>query len=173
MDAEDLTLTEVMNLLEVEPSSGSEGSVAPGPDIPALREQLSVLVSTGKAKEPIGMPLTYDQVKRMSDKDVEKYSKRYETYVGSKTTETLMDSFIFVVTKAVGLFVNIKDIEAYQKELRRDYIINKELSTLAGKLALTCGKTLSVASAALITAKHIDYRGSSSLNIEELSTSSE
>ena len=118
----------------------------------AYSDKLSALVSTGKAKEAIGVQLTHEQVKRLSDKDVEKFTKLYETYVGSKTTETLMDSFIFVVTKAVGLFVNIKDIEVYQKELRRDYIINKELSTLAGKLAWTCGKTPSVASAALITA---------------------
>jgi len=60
MDAEDLALTEVMNLLEAEPSSASEVGVvpaltAPGPDIPALREQLAVLVSTGKAKETIGV----------------------------------------------------------------------------------------------------------------------
>ena len=119
MDTEDLSLTEVMNLLqtelEAEPSSGAEGGVqTPGPDIPALREQLSVLVSTGRAKEAIGVELTHDQVKRLSDKDVEKYDKRYKTYVGSKTTESLMDSFIFVATKAMGLFVKIKDIEAYR-----------------------------------------------------------
>ena len=63
MAGEDLLSTNVMNLLEVEPSSGLEGGVvpalsAPGPDIPALREQLAVLVSTGKAKEAIGVQLT-------------------------------------------------------------------------------------------------------------------
>ena len=98
MAAEDLALTEVMNLLEVEPSSGSENCDAPGPDIPALREQLSVLVSTGKAKDAIGVELTHEQVKRLSDKDVQKYARRYETYVGSKTTETMIDSFIVVVS---------------------------------------------------------------------------
>ena len=52
-----------------------------------------MLVSTGKAKEAIGVQLTHEQVKRLSDKEVEKYTKRYETYVGSKTTESLIDSF--------------------------------------------------------------------------------
>ena len=69
------------------------------------------------------MQLTHEHVKRLSDKDVEKYTKRYETYVGSKTTESLFDSCICLVTKVVGMAVNIKDIEAYQKELRNDYII--------------------------------------------------
>jgi len=68
-----------------------------------------VLVSTSKAKEAIGVQLTHEQVKRLSDKEVEKYTKRYETYVGSKTTERLVDSFIFLVSKAVGMTLNIKD----------------------------------------------------------------
>ena len=63
MAAEDAALAEVLNLLqtEPEPSSGPAGGLvptAPGPDIPALREQLAVLVSTGKAKEAIGVQLT-------------------------------------------------------------------------------------------------------------------
>jgi len=67
MDAEHVLFAEVMNLLEAEPSSGSEGGVVPalttpGPDIPALHEQLAVLVSTGKAKEAIGVQLTHDEV---------------------------------------------------------------------------------------------------------------
>jgi len=159
MSGED-ALQEVMHLLETEPapSSGPGGGlVSTAPDIPALREQLAVLVSTGKAKEAIGTQMTHDQVKRLSDKDVEKYIKRYETYVGSKTTESLIDSFLFLTTKAVGMTVKIRDIEAYQKELRDDYILNKELSNLAGNLALKCGRFLAAANAVFITRKHIDF----------------
>ena len=101
------------------------------------------------------MQLTHEQVKHLSDKDVKKYTKRYETYVGSKTTESLIDSFIFLATKVVGMSVKIKDIHAYQKELRNDYIIHKELSNLAGNLALKCGRLLAAANAMIIT-KHID-----------------
>jgi len=161
MSAED-ALENVMNLLETEPapSSGPAGGLvptAPGPDIPALREQLVVPVSTGKAKEAIGVQLTHEQVKRLSDKEVEKFTKRYQTYVGSKTTESLIDSFIFLVTKVVGMTVKIKDIEAYQKELRNDYILNKELSNLAGNFSLKCGRFLAAANAVFITTKHIDF----------------
>ena len=159
MSAED-ALADVMNLMETEPapSSGLAGGLVPtAPDIPALREQLAVLVSTGKAKEAIGVQLTHEQVKRLSDKDVEKFAKRYETYVGSKTTESLIDSFIFLATKAVGMAVKIKDIGAYQEELRNDYILNKELSNLAGNLSLKCGRFLAAANAVFITTKHVDF----------------
>lgn len=163
MDVENIELEEAISLLqtelEAEPSSGAASGVVQmaGPDIPALREQLAVLVSTGKAQEAIGVKLTHEQVKRLSDKDVEKYAQRYETYVGSKTTDSLIDSLIFLATKVVGMAVDIKDIDAYQKELRNDYIINKELSNLAGNLALKCGRFLAAANAALITTKHIDF----------------
>ena len=128
----------------------------PGPVIPALREQLVVLVSTCKAKDAIGVQLAHQQVKRLSDKDVKKYTKRYETYVGPKTTDSLIESSIFLVTKAVGMAVDIQDTDDYQKELGKDYIINKELSNLAGNLALKCGQFLVAANAALSTTKHID-----------------
>ena len=172
MAEEEHVIAEVMSLLEAEPSSGPAGGVveltASGPDIPALREQLAVLVSTGKAKDAIGVQLTHERVKRLSDKDVEKYTKRYETYVGAKTTDSLINSCIFLVTKAVGMAVNVKDTDAYKKKLRNDYIINKKLSNLAGNLALRCGRFLALASAAMITTKHIDLNSKDETELKEI-----
>jgi len=164
-EGNDPVMAEVMNMLEAEPSSTPAGGVVtaitqPGPDIPALREQLAILVSTGKAKEAIGMQLTHEQVKRLHAKDVEKHYKRYKTYVGAKTTETLIESSLMLATKAVGAFVRLKDAHALQNELKNDYIITKELSALAGGLVLRCGWLLAVANAALITTKHIDFSSS-------------
>ena len=75
----DLVMAEIMNLLEVEPAS-SPASVT-GPDIPSLREQLAILVSTGRCKKATGMNLTQDQVKPLENKDVMKYYKRHETFL--------------------------------------------------------------------------------------------
>ena len=151
---EEKVMDEVMNLLEAEPAAALP---APGPDIPALREQLAILVSTGKCKEAIGVNLTHEQVRRLEDKDVMRHYKRYETYVGAKTTETLIDSFLTFSTKALGLVVKLKDTEALQNELKNDYIITKELSNLSGNIALRCGRWLAVANAILISSKHIDF----------------
>ena len=151
----DPVLTEVMAILETEPTNAP--APAPGHDIPALREQLAILVSTGKCKEAIGVNLTHDQVKRLDDKDVVKHHKRYETYVGAKITETLTDSFLCFTTKALGLVVKIKGADALKNELKNDYIITKEMSELSGGLALRCGRLLAVANAFLITAKHVDF----------------
>ena len=98
----EIAMKEVMNLLEVQPSS-SPATGGLTADIPSLPEQLAMLVSTGKAKEAIGVQLTHEQVKRLIDKHVQKYAKRYETYAGAKTTESLIDSIICLASKARGL----------------------------------------------------------------------
>ena len=49
----DSVMDEVMKLLEVKPASSP--AAAPGPQIPALRERLVILVCSGKCKEAIGM----------------------------------------------------------------------------------------------------------------------
>ena len=157
MADENVVMAEVMNLLEAEPAAALP---APGPDIPALREQLAILVSSGRCKESIGTNLTHEQVRRLEDKDVIKYSKRHEAYIGARTTEALIDSFLAFTTKALGLVVNLKDPEALKNELKNDYIISKELSLLSGGLALRCGRFLAVANSVLISAKHVDFSAS-------------
>ena len=152
--AEENVIAEVMNLLEAEPAAALP---APGPDIPALREQLAILVSSGRCKESIGVNLTHEQVKRLEDKDVMKYSKKLEAYVGARTTEALIDSFLASSTKALGLVVKLKDPEALKNELKNDYIISKELFTLSGSLALRCGRLLAFGNSVLISAKHVDF----------------
>ena len=55
-------MADVMSLLGAEPQQAdSLNFMQPGPDIPALREQLAIMVSTGKAKEAIGVQLTQDK----------------------------------------------------------------------------------------------------------------
>ena len=67
------TLNEVMQLLDAEPvdttSSNPLVSLTNNDQIPAQREKLAILISTGKSKEAIGVQLTHDQVKRLSDDD--------------------------------------------------------------------------------------------------------
>lgn len=71
----------------------------------------------------------------------------------------MIDSLICLVTKAVGMAVDVKN----------DYIIHKELSTLAGNLALKCGWFLAIANAALIATKHINFSRSEEAEIAEQS----
>ena len=56
--AEENVMAEVMSRLEAEPAPATLPPALPAIDIPALREQLAILVSTGKCKEAIGVNLT-------------------------------------------------------------------------------------------------------------------
>ena len=71
---EETALNEILQTLEAQPvestTSTSLVSVTNDDNIPAQREKLALLVSTGKTKEAIGDQHTHDQVKRLSDKDV-------------------------------------------------------------------------------------------------------
>jgi len=153
----DPMMDEVMALLEVEPTNVPEP--APTSNIPAFREELAILVSTGKCKEAIGVNLSQAQVHQLDPKDVMKYYKRYETYVGAKTTDTMIDNFLSLSIKTAGLVVKIENADAIKNELKGDFIISKNLSQYFGGLALRYGGALALVSAAMITAKHVDFGG--------------
>jgi len=140
-------MEEVMQLLESEPSGSPDSKPLVQTDISFMRELLAILVCTGKAKQAIGVHLTHEQMKRFTDKEVEKHYKRYEAHVGAKTTETLTESFLKFAINALGIVVQVKNAEALQNEL----------SDQAGSLALKCGRMLAVINVALIRTKHIDF----------------
>ena len=71
----DAVMAEVMSLLEAEPAPADLPAALPAANIPAIREQLAILVSTGKCKEVIGVNLTHEQVRRLDEKDVMKHYK--------------------------------------------------------------------------------------------------
>ena len=118
------------------------------------------------------MNLMYNQVKRLDDKEVMKYCKRHEAYVGAKTTETLIDSFLTLSTKALGWVVKIKDIDALQNELKNDYIITKEMSTLSGGLALRCSRYVISVCAVCKKKKSVFYQKSNATYSVECNLSS-
>ena len=107
----------LMQILEATPDSSTPSAVplVSSNDTPAHREKLAVLVSTGKSKEAMGVQLTHHYVKRLSEKDVEKYCKRYEAYTGNKRTDSLIDSFLMLVSKGVGTVVSIDNVKELQK----------------------------------------------------------
>ena len=57
--------------------------------------------------------LTHEQGSRLDD--FEEHYKRFETYVDAKIPETLIKSFLALSTKALGMAVKLKDVDALQK----------------------------------------------------------
>jgi len=69
----------------------------------------------------------------------------------------MIDNFLTLAIKAVGLAVKIDDADAPKNELKNDFIISKEMSQFFGGLALKYGDKLAVINTAMITAKHVDF----------------
>ena len=59
------------------------------------------------------------------------------------------------------MVVKIKNADALQNNLKNDDFIRKEMSDLAGRVALRCGRLLAVASTMLITTKHFNFSAAS------------
>ncbi|RMX47794.1 hypothetical protein pdam_00008539, partial [Pocillopora damicornis] len=100
-DNEQDAVNDFLNILEVEPSNDSDN-----------REQLAVLVATGKAKEIIEQDLTQDKVKRLSRKDIEGYFRKSLAYFHPVDEGKLL------------------------KDLNENFAVKRELAMIAGALNL-------------------------------------
>ena len=127
-------MKDVMNLLETEPSSETDH-----------REQLAILVASGNCKEFLGVEFTQEQIKRLTKKDVEKYFKRYEPSLSSKTCDAIVDTFIQLSCRGLAYFLPID----------REKLVKRELYTIAGGLYLRYGSYMAAASAALLTLNNL------------------
>ena len=138
------SINEVMALLETEPQ----------PIETDHRENLAILAASGQCKEMIGVELTQDQIKRLSKKDVEKYFKRYEASLSSKTCGAIVETFLQASAKALCFFLPL-DQEKFLSGLKNDFIVNRELNLIAGSLYLKYGKYMAAASASLLAANSL------------------
>ena len=93
---EEAAIADVMNILEAEPSSKTDH-----------REQLAVLVASGKAKEMTGVDLTQDQVKRLNENYFERYYRRYVTSLSSKTCDAMVDTFLQLGCRLISHFLRL------------------------------------------------------------------
>ena len=121
-----------------------------------LKEQLNILVSSGRSKEMVGKELTHEEVKKLSEAEVKKYHKRYEAALATKTTDAVAQSAMGLAAKLLGYAFPIDNIDDLQRDLQDDYLISQELKITCGWLSMKCGKLMALASGALHVVKHID-----------------
>ena len=91
------------------------------------------------------MNSTQEQIKRLTKKDVEKYFKRYEPSLSSKTCDAIVDTFIQLSCRGLAYFLPID----------REKLVKRELYTIAGGLYLRYGSYMAAASAALLTLNNL------------------
>ena len=138
-------------------------------DIAAKRESLAILATLGTAKEFIGIDITLGNVKRMSQKDVEKYFVHYQAVLGQRITSGLGETVIETTTKAASNVLPIDDTNEISKELHNNDVVMRELSTLVGYLAVHGGRFVALATAIFIIDKHVKF-GREETQVPDVST---
>ena len=116
---------------------------------------LPLFATLGTVEEFIGVDMTFGDVKRLSVKDVEKYFVRYQAVLVKRVTVDLTETVIDVGTKATSYVLPIDDVDETAKELKKNDIVTRELSTYTGYLALNAGRFVALATALFIIAKHV------------------
>ena len=122
---------DIMQLLEATPDNSISSDLPislPANNNPEQREKLAVLVSKGKFKEATGSQLN-NRRNPFKTKMWRNIMNCMRPTTWRKTTKTLITiSFLMLGRKAIGMFVKVDGVEALQKDMREEFIINSVLS---------------------------------------------
>ena len=117
---------------------------------------LEVLVATGKTKDFLGKQLTFQDLDNMSEKDLLKYHRIYQSTLAVRFNDTFSKIAIKTYSKIASWFLPINDEDKLYNDLRSDYIVTTELDKWTGWLYLKMGGLMAVASTSLITFGNCD-----------------
>ena len=126
-------------------------------DVEEKRESLAILASLGTAKDYLGIQMSLGDVKKLSQKDVEKYYYRYQSILGKQVTGGLVENVIKLASKVVSNVISIDDCNALSDDLLQDELVGRELTTAAGYLVLKGGRFVALASALFHVVSHVNF----------------
>ena len=144
-------------------------------EIEEKRESLRILVTTGAAKEYLGMctlegkkkEIEVCDVERFPPNVVEKFYFRYQTKLAKQVTGGVVETAIKLGAKTLSKFVPIDDPDSLSNDLINDEIVKRELVNAAGYLVLKGGRFVALASALFHVVSHIDFSAKKEVLLEE------
>ena len=126
-------------------------------DVEEKRESLAILASLGTAKDYLGVQMSLGDVKKLSNKDVEKYYYRYQSILGKQVTGGLVENVIKLLINLSCNIVPIDDKDELSNDLLHDELVRRELTTAAGYLVLKGGRFVALASALFHVVSHVNF----------------
>jgi hypothetical protein len=107
-----------------------------------------------------GKPVTPEMVETLPDSDVEDLCARVEARIGAAMSKSLGSSLLHLYTSAASTLLPIPTTEQkiLTKELEEDPLVRDWLQATCCQLYYRYGMFLAPLSAAIITAKHCDWR---------------
>ena len=126
-------------------------------DIEEKREQLSILAVLGTIDSYTGANMSLGDVKKLSNKDVERYHNRYQITMGNNVTNGLVTTAIETTATIINYLIPIDNKEELCKDLQGNELVKQELNNAAGYVLLKGGRFVALASGLLQVAKHVKY----------------
>jgi len=104
--------------------------------------------------------MSLGDVKKLSSKDVEKYYNRYQTVLGSKITNGMVDAALELAVGLASYVVPIDDNKELCNDLQNNEMFKNELNNLAGYIVLKGGRMVALSSCLVQFAKHVKFTSS-------------
>lgn len=92
------------------PSTSLTSAITLADDTPAHREQLALPAFDGQVKRRRRRPAHARPGETPIRQRCRKILQTFESYMGAKTTETLIENFLVVISKGLGMVVSIDDL---------------------------------------------------------------
>ena len=121
------------------------------------KADLEILIATGKTKDLIGKQLTFNELDNLSEKDLLKYHRIYQSTLASTINDVFSKNAIKLYSKFASWMIPIDNEEKLYEDLRNDYILTTQLDRWPGWFALKMGGLAAVVTTSMLTVSHVDF----------------
>ena len=137
------------------------------PQLGSKRQKLLKCVLTGNSKLYLGKVYTEEQLKKLSEEEVEKLFNNYEAKLSGQLVKSLGCSIINMYSMGACAALGISDEDALSEDLENDPFLNSALQRFTCKLYYRFGSFLAPLSVGIITSRH--YLSECNRNGEQIS----
>ena len=120
----------------------------------AKRQKLLKCVLTGNSKLYLGKVYTEDELKKLSDEEVDKLFNNYEAKLSDQMVKSLGHSIINMYSLGACAALGITNQDALSEDLENDPFLNSALQRFTCELYYRFGLFLAPLSVGLITSRH-------------------
>ena len=124
------------------------------PQSDTKRQKLLKCVLTGNGKLYLGKVYTKDQMKKLSDEEVDKLFNNYEAKLSGQMIKSLGKSIINMYSMGACAASGISNQDALSEDLESDPFLNSALQRFTCELYYRFGSFLAPLSVGLITSRH-------------------
>ena len=117
-------------------------------------QKLLECVLTGNSKLYLGKVHTEEQLKKLSEEEVEKLFNNYEAKLSGQMVKSLGHSIINMYSMGAFVVLGISDQDALSKDLEYDPFLNSALQRFTCELYYRSGSFLALLSIGIITSRH-------------------